>query len=212
MSKPSVMNRILCLCCLAILSTTTVACNRPVQRTPQPASETYVPVPGAIAFDIKPLPSTEGYEWLATYQDQGKIARFRIELAKAHSLDDKESRTFDIKSGQGRFIAEPGSDAGALLNALKAVLEAKSFPAKVHRVSTLPFTFVTFAQHQSQATDGGFSSNPPGNWAPMKIFIGEGEQEGEVFLNLNPVLSKGQFSIKDPDYGDIVLRQLASVL
>jgi hypothetical protein len=46
----------------------------------------------------------------------------------------------------------------------------------------------------------------------MKIFIGEGEQEGEVFLNLNPVLKKGQFSIKDPDYGGIVLARLAEVL
>jgi hypothetical protein len=46
----------------------------------------------------------------------------------------------------------------------------------------------------------------------MKIFIGNGDQEGQLFLNLNPVLSKGQFSIKDPDFGDIVLGQLASVL
>jgi hypothetical protein len=46
----------------------------------------------------------------------------------------------------------------------------------------------------------------------LKIFLGEGEGEGEVFLNLNPVLKKGQFSIKDPEYGDIVLAQLASVL
>jgi len=206
------MNRIPFFCCLAMLSTTTVACNRPVQGTLQHASETYIPVPGAVAFDIKPLPSAEGYQWLATYQDQGKTARFRIELAKAHSLDDKESRTFDIKSGQGRFIAEAGSDGSALLNALKAALEAKSLPAKIHRVSTLQFTFVSFGNNQSQASEGGFSSTPPGNWTPMKIFIGEGEQEGEVFLNLNPVLAKGQFSIKDADYGDIILRQLAGVL
>jgi hypothetical protein len=53
---------------------------------------------------------------------------------------------------------------------------------------------------------------PRGNWTPMKIFIGEREQEGEVFLNLNPVLQKGQFSIKDPDYGGIVLARLAEVL
>ena len=206
------MNRISFFCCLAILSTTTVACNRPLQGTQEHASETYIPVPGAVSFDIKPLSTFEGYAWLATYQGQGKTARFRIELAKADSLDDAESRSFDIKSGQGRLVAEPGSDASALLKELRTALEAKSLPAKVRRVSTLPFTFVTFGQHQSQATDGGFSSNPPGNWTPMKIFIGEGEQEGEVFLNLNPVLSKGQFSIKDPDYGDIVLRQLASVL
>ena len=46
----------------------------------------------------------------------------------------------------------------------------------------------------------------------MKLFIGEGEQEGKVFLNLNPVLKQGQFSIKDPEYGDIVLAQLVRLL
>jgi hypothetical protein len=46
----------------------------------------------------------------------------------------------------------------------------------------------------------------------MKIFLGEGEQEAEVFLNIDAVGKKGQFSIKDPDYGDLVLAQLARVL
>jgi len=206
------MNRTPFLCCLAILSTATVACNRPVPGTQEYASETYIPVPGAVPFDIKPLPSEEGYQWLATYQGHDRTAKFRIELGKAQSPDDKESRTFDIKSGKGRFLAEPGSDAGALLKELRTALEAKSFPSKVRRVNTLPFTFVSFGHHQSQASGGGFFANPPGNWTPMKIFIGEGDQEGEVFLNLNPVLGKGQFSIKDPDYGDIVLGQLAAVL
>ncbi len=46
----------------------------------------------------------------------------------------------------------------------------------------------------------------------MKIFIGKENQEGQVFLNLNPVIKECQFSIKDADYGDIVLAQLARVL
>jgi len=46
----------------------------------------------------------------------------------------------------------------------------------------------------------------------MKIFIGEGDQEGEVFLNFNLAIRKGQLSMKDPDYGDLVLRELAKVL
>jgi hypothetical protein len=45
----------------------------------------------------------------------------------------------------------------------------------------------------------------------MKIFLGQGGQ-GEVFLNINPILKKGEFSIKDSDCGDIVLSQLAQVL
>ena len=176
------------------------------------ASETYAPVPGAVAFDIKPLRGKEGSRWLAIYQGRGKTAKFKIELDQEKSLDDKESRSLRIKSGKGRFVAEPGSDSGDLLNELKTALEAKSLPAKIRRVNTLPFTFVSFGRNQSQASDGGFFANPPGNWTPMKIFIGDGDQEGEVFFNLNPVLGKGQFSIKDADYGDIVLRQLSSVL
>jgi len=46
----------------------------------------------------------------------------------------------------------------------------------------------------------------------MKIFIGKGDQEGQVFLNLNPVSGSGPFSIKDPEYGDIVVARLAEVL
>jgi hypothetical protein len=43
-----------------------------------------------------------------------------------------------------------------------------------------------------------------------RIISGAGSSE--VYLNLNPVLGKGEFSIKDPDYGDGVLLELAKVL
>jgi hypothetical protein len=36
--------------------------------------------------------------------------------------------------------------------------------------------------------------------------------EGELYLNINPVIKKGQFSSKDADHGDVVLAQLATVL
>jgi hypothetical protein len=79
-------------------------------------------------------------------------------------------------------------------------------------VESLPFTFVNIGDNLSQAVGGGFNLAPPGNWTAIKIFLGEGEQEGQVFLNINPVIRKGQFSIKDTDYGDLPLAQLAKVL
>jgi hypothetical protein len=117
-----------------------------------------------------------------------------------------------MRQGEGKFVAEPGSDASVLLADLMKALQAKKLPAKVKRVSNLPFVFVSLGRNNSQAPDGGFNTNPTGNWTPMKIFIGEGEHEGDVFLNLNPFIKKGQFSIKDSDYGDIVLARLAQVL
>ena len=185
---------------------------RPVEKARAYPSETYTLVPGAVSFDIQPLPGENGHKWLATYKTHGKTAKFRIEIEDPQDLDDKESSDFDIKSGKGRFVAEPGSDSSSLLIDLKTALEAKSVPSKIRRVDVLSFTFVSFGSNQSQSPDGGFFANPPGNWTPMKIFIGRGDREAEVFLNLNPILGKGQFSIKDPDYGDIVLQQLASVL
>jgi hypothetical protein len=189
------------------------ACNRPSQKTPDRLQEQYIPVPGAVAFDIESLPGGNGStRWLATYSSQGKTARFEIELGPAAAIDDKASKAFDVKSGKGRLIAVQHSDASVLLADLKRALEAKVSATNVQREDSLSFEFVSLGEHESQATDGGFAAKPPGNWTPIKVFLGEGEEEGDVFMNLNPVIKKGQFSIKDPDYGDIVLRQLARVL
>lgn len=201
------------VCCLALSFIVLFGCTIPSTRTHERVAEHYIPDPGSVGFDIEPVqPDNSSQQWLATYSSQGKIAKFRIELGATKPLSDKESRDFDIQQGEGSFIAEPGSDASILLADLKKALEAKKLPSKVQRVRSLPFTFVSLGKNQSQASDGGFNVKPPGNWMPMKIFIGEGEQEGDVFLNLNPVIKKGQFPIKDADYGDTVLAQLARVL
>lgn len=135
-----------------------------------------------------------------------------MEFGPAKTVGGKDSKDFPMKVGEGRFVAEPGSDASGLLYDLKKALEAKSLPSKVQRLESLPFTFVNIGDNLSQAATGGFNVELPGSWTAIKIFIGEGEQEAEVFLNINPVIGKEQFSIKDPDYGDLVLAQLAKVL
>jgi len=199
--------------CLAVILITMTACNSHSVRPWEQPAEHYVSVPGAVGFDIEPLPSSgSGQQWLATYISQGKTAKFRIELGAAKPLDEKGSRDVDIQHGEGNLIAEPGSDASVLLVELKNSLEAKTLPAKVKRVNNLPFIFVNFGSNQSQDPGGGFNDRPPGHWTPIKLFIGEGDREGQVFLNLNPVIKKGQFSIKDAEYGDIVLEYLAQVL
>jgi hypothetical protein len=191
------------------------ACNHTSTETTQGAKEHYLSDRNSVGFDIEALPNNgSGRQWLATYPSQGKTAKFRIELDSSSPLNDKESRDFNInfQSGKGKLIAETGSDASVFLADLARALEAKTIPAKPERISSLSFQFVSFGSNQSQAPGGGFRPDPPGNWTPMKLFMGEGKQQGEVFLNLNPVLRKGQFSIKDEEYGDIVVAQLARVL
>ena len=95
---------------------------------------------------------------------------------------------------------------------MSASIAAQALPSKARRLESLPFTFVNIGENLSQAANGGFNAEPPGNWTAIKIFIGEGEKEAELFLNINEVSGKGQFSTKDPDYGDLALAQLAKVL
>lgn len=202
--------------CLAISVMMALGCNKaanPPANQPQGGIvEPYVPDSSSVGFDIEPAKSGNGSsQWLATYASQGKTARFRIELAPAQG-SDKPASNISIKFGKGRFVAEPGSDSSVLLADLKKALEAKKLPAKVQRSGTLPFTYAILGENHSQTSDGSFTGNSPGHWTAMKLFLGDGDEEAEVFLNLNPVAKKGQFSIKDPDYGDNLLKYLAKVL
>jgi len=112
--------------------------------------------------------------------------------------------------GKGRILAQPGSDATPFLEALKKALEAKKIPKNTPRVASIPFTYAVLGENMSRDANG--FGDKPGHWMPMKIFFNEDENESEVFLNLNPLINKGEFAIKDEDYGDLVLSELAKVL
>jgi hypothetical protein len=188
-------------------------CNRPAPARQGRTAEANVPDSASVGFDIKPSKERNGSIRLeSTYKSRGKLAKFAIEFGPAQRIESRDPKDFPIGTGQGRFLAEPGSDATALLADLKKALEVNAAPTNIQRVKELPFTYVNLGDNLSQAPGGGFSVNPPGNWTAIKVFVGEGEQEGEVFVNFNPAIGKGQFSIKDPDYGDFIVKQLATVL
>jgi hypothetical protein len=54
-----------------------------------------------------------------------------------------------------------------------------------------------------------FCAAPPGDWIATKLFLSE--EGGEVFLNLNRARVVAEFSAKDSDYAESVLRELAKV-
>ena len=197
---------------LATLVLIISGCTRPAADTPSGGTaEVYLSAPGSVGFDITPLNDQNGtLRLLAKYPARGRLAKFIIEFGPATKVSD--SQTFPVESGKGRFLVDPESDASALLSDLQKALEAKAVPAKIRRAKSLPFTFVNIGDNLSQAPGGGFNANPPGGWTAIKIFIGEGQQESEMFVNLNREIAKGQFSIKDPEYGDRALKQLATVL
>jgi hypothetical protein len=182
-----------------------------VNKSIRPVAESYLPDPASVGFDIEPIRG-ESKRWIATYKSQGKIAKFRIELGAATVSSAKEAKDFDLKFGEGMFVAEEGSDASVFLKDLQKAIEAKTLPTATARSPSVRFTFASLGENLSQISGGGFHTKPPGGWICMKIFLGEGDQEGEVFLNLNSAIRKGQFSMKDSNYGDLVLGELAKVL
>jgi hypothetical protein len=175
-------------------------------------AEVYIPDANSVGFDIAPALEPNVSIWIGTYRSQGKTARFRFELGPSKT-SDYPFPNYRVTSGNGEFTLVNGSENDVLLNDLKIALEAKKLPTRVTRLAELPFTYATFGEHESQAPGhGGFNDKPRGHWTVSKIFIGEGKHECEFFLNFNPIMKKGQFSIKDPDCGDEILEQLAKVL
>jgi len=190
---------------LALVLGALTVLNAGCKSTP-PNEPPYSPTEGAVGFDVVLESGSSKMEgptkWLATYKSGGHVAQFRIEFEAA-----KDSSGFGF--GKGRFVAVPSSDNAALMAELQEALEAKTLPKKAKRAETLPFEYAMFG-HDLYRTPTGLIADKKGNWAAIKIFLGGGE--GELFLNLNPALGKGEFSMKDPDYGDFIVGELARVL
>ncbi|MCI0349312.1 MAG: hypothetical protein L0Z53_07800 [Acidobacteriales bacterium] len=175
------------------------------QKDSGSSAEPYLPDASSVTFDItSSAESTDVQSWSATYHHAGKIARFTIELER-----DRESIGHGMTFGKGRFRSQAGSDASIFLERLKTALEAKRAPKKVTKVARLPFDFVVLGEQLSRSSNG-FSGEPRGDWIAVKLFLADGE--AEVYTNLNPAIGKAEFSIKDSDYGDAVLAELAKVL
>jgi hypothetical protein len=166
--------------------------------------------PGTVPFQLQELGAirkkgSDTHIWLATHTENGKTARFQIKLALKPATG-----AVPIAFTSGVLYHERNSDASALLPALAHALEAKKTPAAVKKQDHLPFQAAIVGENLTQSPDGDLVAEPKGHWTAIKVFVRGGE--GEFFLNLDPDEGQGEFSIKDPEYGDIVVQELAKVL
>jgi hypothetical protein len=182
--------------------------NSGLRLEPRLTDEEDLSVPFEIVSLNKTASSGSAQSYDCTYSSRGRTARFQLLLQQPRSLP--EEKTMGV--GDGKFVAVQGSDNSTLLEDLKKALDAKQLPKNSRRIRELPFAFVVLGSAQNRDAAGSFSSQPHGDWIAMKIFLPKDGDDGEVFLNLNPVLGKGEFSIKDSDYGDYVVTELAKVL
>lgn len=201
---------------LAILALVAIGCksSHPPSSKEDKMYDIQVPVggsnpgPSPLPFQISDGPSewdpSKPADWLCSVTTGKQGAKFRVHI---DALRPMEREMF---SGKGRFIAEPGSEASEYLQHLKSALSAKQFPTNAKRVESLPFEIVVLGRNRAHKTPIGFSG--PGSWTAAKLFLGQGDTESQVFFNLDPAHREGEFSMKDEEYGDAVLAELAKVL
>jgi hypothetical protein len=169
--------------------------------------------PPTVVFDLSPSsghadsPNAKLYDCI--YHARGKTAKFQLQLTLGTPLK-MDAKSVEVTGG--KIISVSGSENASLMGDLKVALEAKRTPTSVKRKATLPFDLVVLGERQSRDSEGGYSSKPAGDWIATKIFLPSGGDDGEVYLNLNFVLGKGEFSIKDADYGDYLLEEFAKAL
>ena len=172
------------------------------------SSELFPPTPDAYSvifrLEVADARAPGRVAWLATYEKDGKVARFGIEMTP-------EPRGTELPTfTQCALIRDPGSDASVLLEDLSRVLDGR-VPAPGPGVAVLEVSAALLGRELSRGGSGNviagaYGTEPKGSWISTKLFLGEGE--GEVFLNLDPVGGYGEFSTKDSTYGNDVLREL----
>jgi hypothetical protein len=191
------------ICLLAGLLASLLACQK-VSAPKAPADEIYNPAPGAVGVDLIPRntdPAT--MRWLVTYSDGTTTTKFQVEFNHQNSGSL-------LPTGKGQMVPVAGSDPTPLLDALKEALEARRTPKHTQKVEALPFEYTLTGSDQSRALDGTFSSNPRGNWTTTKLTLSGGR--AQVYFNFNPLIHKGEFAIKDLEYGDRLVAEFAKVL
>ncbi len=173
---------------------------------------------GSVVFIIQEISSVKSQEgetkrWLATYSSGGKHAYFHLELL----LKEPSATTnkLGIIPTKGTFYHEANSDNSQLVTDLAKALEATEISKQITKTNSLPFTATILGTNLSKELGsdvraGSFTSNPKGGWTALKAFVADGQ--GEFYLAIDSVNKKGEISIKDPEYGNIVLRELVKVL
>lgn len=191
------------LCTLAI-TVVLVGCNK--NPAPEAApEENYTPASGALGLDIISMGSGDGdVRWMVTYTDGAAATKFQIALKPPAT-----SNSGLMASGKGEFTSLPDSDPTALLDALRAPLQAKRMPNHAEKVDSLPFEYALLGSDQSRTADGVFHKLPKGNWTATKLFLAN--DQAEIYFSYNPVIHKAEFAIKAPEYGDRLLAEFAKI-
>jgi hypothetical protein len=145
--------------------------------------------------------------WAVTCAEAPSAPAFRFQLRLP---PDQKEFVFTT----ARFLREerPAPDC---LRIIGAALGAAEIPSPAEELPELSVDAAILGRNLSRGTGetilaGGFTSDRPGDWIAVKVFVAGGE--GEFYVNVNPVQGVGEIASKDPEYTDIVVSELSKVL
>jgi hypothetical protein len=143
--------------------------------------------------------------WEVSFGLAGKQTRFRV---RPHIKAKSDSSPFAFTSWTLYPVA--GSTAGPLLTALAKAHRTADTVSVPPRADSLLVDVALLGVNTARQRDGGFGASNTGAWIAAKIFLADGE--AEVYFNANPRSGDAEFSVKDEEYGPLVLRELARIL
>ena len=163
------------------------------------------------AFRIKNIEhSRDGSNAYVAAAGDSDLCQFEIVIG-----DQKHISGAPFAFSTATLVRRSGADCTEFLQALAPTLGFHGHLPSAPAVANLSVSIAVLGVNQSRdgangEVAGGFVSNPQGPWIVTKLFLADGE--GEVFLNLNPKDGVGEFSLKEEDYADIVVNELAKIL
>jgi hypothetical protein len=174
------------------------------------ASTTAAPteVLAAGAFHLERLPpGTDGTTAYRAFTGADQRCEFVVRLRQSTS-----AQTASIEFASASIERRGATDCTQFLRALAPELGFSGPLPAIRPTQSISLEAALLGTHQSRShgPGGGFSSTPPGPWLLLKLFFND--DEGEVFLNLNPEDGIGEFALKDQEYATVVVTELAKVL
>ena len=139
--------------------------------------------------------------WELSYRTQHGESRLRVR-PQIRTVPD----SIPFASATWTLYAVPGYSPRTLLSALATAHGTPDTVILTSPRDSLRLDVSLLAVDAARNSEGAFGRAGTGSWIAAKLFFAD--DEGEVYLNLNPARNEAEFGVKDPEYGPVVLREL----
>lgn len=139
--------------------------------------------------------------WELSYRDARGESRLRV---RPRILPVPDSIPFVASTWT--LYSVSGYSPRALLRALAQAHGIADTASLASPVDSMRLDVALLAVGAARNSKGAFGRAGTGTWIAAKLFFSD--DEGEVYLNLNPPRAEVEFGVKDEEYGPVILREI----